>query len=560
VKIQTLTIRNYRTLESVDLCFPTFYCAISGKNDSGKTNVFRVLRGLFRYQAHPFVFSDDRYFTAKEDLPRWLSKDGANRNIEIFVELHVFRDNDEGLYRFLNDYLGLKHEQEILPVKITVKISEDKPEGVVSAIINGYEADSLKAQEVLKKLQSSSAVFFHHWTAPDTVPMFVPHQRTGLLEIDTDERDKLESAKTKLNQALRNIAKHHQKEITELLGRLQEKHKIGFSIAKFDPDDFPFSVTLGENEIPIESWGSGTQNRTQILMTLFKAKRIGTTPQSPSKVTPIVMVEEPESFLHPSAQGEFGRLLQELADEFKVQVIVTTHSPYMLSMESQSSNILLRRSIEKGKLRATSVVDTTGENWMEPFGQALGLDNTHFAPWKNAVFSKTDEILLCEGETDKAYFEMLKHPDHGANRLQFDGYIFPYLGRDNLKGRTLIQLIKSRYKNFIVTYDLDADKELSKIFEDLGLQKNKHYFPVGAVANGKDNIEGLLPDRVLKAVYGREIEAVQQISSGNKDVAKSAKSKLKKALLEEFKTEAKPGLEDYSGFYSLAKKINAATR
>ena len=45
-----------------------------------------------------------------------------------------------------------------------------------------------------------------------------------LAELEADERKKLEAAKGKLNAALSTIAKHHQKRIEELLGRLQDKH------------------------------------------------------------------------------------------------------------------------------------------------------------------------------------------------------------------------------------------------------------------------------------------------------------------------------------------------
>ncbi len=278
MKIQALHIRNYRTLEQVSLYFPTFYCAISGQNDSGKSNVFRVLRGLFRYQPVPYIVfghDDESRLSVKEDYPRWLAKEASHKSIEIKAELHIFKQSDEGLHQFLVDYLGLKDNKDPLPVNITLTVSEDNPGGVVAAVINGNEAESqLKAQEVLKKLQSSSSVLFHYSTGPDTFPYFA-YRRTGLLEVSAEERGKLEAAKTKVNAALTGIARHHQKDIGELLGRLQEKHKIGFSISQFDPNDFPYSVTLGENDIPIESWGSGTQNRTQILMTLKFSTPIG---------------------------------------------------------------------------------------------------------------------------------------------------------------------------------------------------------------------------------------------------------------------------------------------
>jgi putative ATP-dependent endonuclease of OLD family len=561
MKLQSLQARNYRTLEAVSLSFPTFYCAISGKNDSGKTNVLQAVRGLFKYQPLRFMrfaFEEIRQFSIKEDYPRWLAKDASQKSIEIQAELQIFRESDEGLYQFLVDYLGLTDPTDALPLNIKVSITEETPDGLVAVTLNGHESDPRKAQEVLNKLQSSSCVLFHNSPMPD-LPLFIS-RRTGLLEIAADERQKLESAKTKLNAALATIAKHHQKKIEELLGRLQDKHKIGFSLSKFDPDDFPYSLTLGEGDIPIENWGSGTQNRTNILMTLFKARQISEIPTSASRITPIIIVEEPESFLHPAAQGEFGRLLQCLAEEFKVQVIVATHSLYMLSMGSQNSNILLKRKTDKGKLRATSIVDTSGDQWMEPFALALGLDNDYFVPWKNALFSKADEILLVEGDTDKSYFEMLQGQDHGAARLQFDGSIFPYGGRDSLKSRAMLNLIKSRYRKFIITYDLDSDKDLSKLLDDMGFQRNKNYFAIGLPASGKESIEGLLPDSILKSVYGREIELVQQLGSGNREQRDSAKNKLKKILLDEFKQKATPGVEFYGHFYALAKKINAAMR
>lgn len=43
MKIISLTIRNYRTLESIDLTFPLSYVSICGANDSGKTNVVRAI-------------------------------------------------------------------------------------------------------------------------------------------------------------------------------------------------------------------------------------------------------------------------------------------------------------------------------------------------------------------------------------------------------------------------------------------------------------------------------------------------------------------------------------
>lgn len=157
------------------------------------------------------------------------------------------------------------------------------------------------------------------------------------------------------------------------MGHLKEKYEVEFSI----PDgmfsgNLPFEINLKDKnvDVPLIDWGSGTQNRTQIMVSILQANRIKLRLMK-NKITPMVLIEEPESFLHPSAQAEFGRVLRDLANELKIQTIVTTHSPYMLSQENMSSNILLERSSLR-KIKETAVVELKDESWMEPFSEILG--------------------------------------------------------------------------------------------------------------------------------------------------------------------------------------------
>src|SRR5690606_2626070 len=105
------------------------------------------------------------------------------------------------------------------------------------------------------------------------------------------------------------------------------------------------------------------------------------------------------------AQAEFGRVLIDLANELKIQTIVATHSPYMLCQQNVQSNVLLGRKVSYGKSKATEVIEVKDENWMEPFGNILGLNNAEFAAWKDVLFSGKQCVLLVEGDIDKQYFE-----------------------------------------------------------------------------------------------------------------------------------------------------------
>lgn len=46
--IKKLNVQNYRTLENVEVEFKGYYTAISGKNNAGKSNIIRVIRGIFK--------------------------------------------------------------------------------------------------------------------------------------------------------------------------------------------------------------------------------------------------------------------------------------------------------------------------------------------------------------------------------------------------------------------------------------------------------------------------------------------------------------------------------
>src|SRR5581483_299946 len=97
-----------------------------------------------------------------------------------------------------------------------------------------------------------------------------------------------------------------------------------------------------------------------------------------------------------------------------------------------------------------------------------------------------------------------------------------------LSNNVLLRFVKNRYRKFFVTFDLDCADRIEKSLQTLLLEKGKHYLPIGINAPGKKNIEGLLPETIVNAVYGANAALVQAATAGTKDEQDSAKSKLKK--------------------------------
>lgn len=357
MKITKLEINNYRTFEDVQIDFDDYYSAICGQNDAGKSNIVRALRAVLR-EDNIYGRARRHSISALRDYPRWKDTKENDKEVSVSIELTIFKEADAGVFEFYVDYLDLEvGEDESICLKLNSKWCDSISSTEVTAELNGQEFDGIKAQEIHKKVQSS--ILIHNSTEIETRASF-----TGFLqEFSQQYSAELNKMTSSLKKSLARIAKSQKEEVSGLLSKLNSNLKVGITVPDMSFDRLPYNLSLGDSkmEVDLDDWGSGTKNRTMIFLTLLKARQVSESVTSAEKMTPILIIEEPESFLHPSAQAEFGRVLQQISNEFGVQVITTTHSPYMLNQSSPESNILLERVIKNKQLRETQKIDTSGD-------------------------------------------------------------------------------------------------------------------------------------------------------------------------------------------------------
>jgi putative ATP-dependent endonuclease of the OLD family len=560
MKICEIHLTNYRTVEDLTIKLAGNYIALSGKNNSGKSNVLRALRVLLTEEGPSFI-TDGVELDYGIDFPKWKEKEKERGPISIAVSVQISKVQDTSIFRFLNEFLQRSSDDTVehIELKIQHTIKHGSPEPELSVSCDGkLLTDSFKASEIARRLRTSRGFVFHN-----SINFNSPFRQTQnslfpLSGISTSERESVNAARDKLTTQLKKLAERQQKEILDLIGRLEERYHVSLDVPRLGIENMPMRVSLGEkaSTIPLDEWGSGTQNRTAILMALLRAKQSSQLSMDGERVAPILVLEEPESFLHPSAQAEFGRMLQDLSDEFGIQVITTTHSPYMLSLRNPEANVLLARTVDKKIQLGTHLVATTGDTWMEPFGKALGIDNDAFSNWKNLLFKPSSKILLVEGKTDVDYFDLLRSNEHGAKALNFDGEIFPYEGAGFFSNTVLLKFLISRFNQVFITYDLDKATEVEPKLKAIGLKNGRDFTPIGVDKPGLRDIEGLLPTSIRSAVYANNAEKVAHAQSAEKDRA-DARNDLKKLLFNQFKETAKAG-QDYDAFYGLARIIEKA--
>ena len=206
-----------------------------------------------------------------------------------------------------------------------------------------------------------------------------------------------------------------------------------------------------------------------------------------------------------------------------------------MQAEEASANILLCREQKRKKNFNTIRVDTSDTNWMAPFAEHLGISNSDFTPLKTLFASSKKGVLLVEGPIDQEYFQLFQKGNLPCEQLQEDIEVVPYGGKDTLKNTLLLQFVLRNFEQLYVTFDLDAKGEVMSPLQRLGLEEKKHFLALGVDQPGKDCIEGLLPQRVLSTVNGRETDLVMQLGSRENKQRRNAKDALKKMYLEEFR-------------------------
>ncbi len=562
LRIKQVSAKNFRTLQHIEIPLDHDYSAISGRNNCGKSAVLRIISHfLIKDRGNPlFPFSDDSIEYDK-DITKWVTH--GKENIEISISVEISDEKDSEISFVIKSYVKDLVDESTLELKIH---REFIPDGTskLTCKVNETAVDDRTASEILKKIRSSNAVIFHNSVSPGRSFFFGGQ---GMLEVveahfSAADREKISTAQSNLQAKIKAATKQHKGEIDKLLGKLKDKYQVELtSVEGGKTSSFSLEVKLADKsvDVPLKDWGAGTQNRTRLLMTLLEAIRKKSHSEAQERLTPVLLVEEPESFLHPSAQSDFGQVLAALAEEHGIQIIATTHSPYMLNVKRPAANILLDRKTFRGALKETTLVTTAGEKWMLPFSKILGVVPDDFAGWAEIFGAKSGKVILVEGAIDVEYFRFFRDDHPEVYQISSDVEVLPYNGKDALKNTQILKFMMSRMDRAFITFDLDARDDVQKKLEAIELVEERDFIAIGKFEAGAGNIEGLVPKQILAKVYAENVALVQSMGSPNTKEKNAARDSLKSKVLSETK-RSDLAAKDFVEFKRMFTRIDKALR
>lgn len=190
----------------------------------------------------------------------------------------------------------------------------------------------------------------------------------------------VKNATEQINEELNKLAIHNQEQ------------KVVFDTASTDTDSVinKISITSKHGDKKLLIGGEGRLN--QIYLSLWASQnRIS----EYSNEVSILCVEEPEAYLHPHQQRELARYLCQV---LKGQVILTSHSPYIVCEFSPNSIMRLYKDDQETKV-ASDGCSSVIEEGFDGFGYRMSVIPAE------AFFA--DCVILVEGQSELIFYKTL---------------------------------------------------------------------------------------------------------------------------------------------------------
>lgn len=426
--LKSIFISNFKSIDKLSVNFTGGKNVIVGKNNSGKSNIVKAINLILGENSPSYAKSEN--ITLND-----FYKGNTDEPIHIFCELH--RAPDESLnYREINKCFGFYKANERYHIDVSSVSDTIENFKVILNLnkdgISSYVNPKLKNQQTFENefedkfsfaylfsasisengmVQKELRFFYRESQHADWVVCFSAPIRNELLQsaiinsfrdpqnelrinqwswfgklmksyIDPNNK-KLQSAFSVLKDASNEVFRGLQEEINN--SKIQvafPQTTISFQFNADTKIDVYKSTLIyvndGFNSL-LQEKGSGIQSAVIIGLFNYYTKNIAHLSSS------LLVVEEPELYLHPQARRVISNRIDEFLDDSNNQVIITTHSSEFINSAHEKLNII---SITKDSDFGTTARNVIFENSKEK--QIL-------VKSQNSEMFFADKVILVEG-------------------------------------------------------------------------------------------------------------------------------------------------------------------
>lgn len=275
----------------------------------------------------------------------------------------------------------------------------------------------------------------------------------------------IESSKSELDLLAENISKYVSKIIPDhkLKISVNEKDISESSLKIFDSSEIEIKFGKGEQRFPISHHGSGAR-RTLLWSVLKQIAEMGYESAKKGKYTKLsdykshlLLLDEPELSLHPSACRDTRDMLYDLAEKNdNWQIMVTTHSPSFIDLTRDHTKII-RVDNCSDNVEATTIFKPNQISFTEDETESLKLFNLLNPDVMEFFFG--GKVLLVEGDTEYASFgKIIKDAKEDGDKTFDDLFILRCRGK--VQVAMFMKILNHFKKEYFVLHDIDSKQIL----------------------------------------------------------------------------------------------------
>lgn len=484
MKITEIMINNFRSIDEATIKFTEDLMCTVGRNDVGKSNLIKAIETFFSKRT--FELSDFPFG----------SQEGVETEICIHFEDHSnlpeeFKLENEAIFKItykntsskitkyiecLKEFIPPEEEElkgynniKKIGKSLGVEFPETKPsdseevkklETRVRSVIEELKGTNVWI-DITKKWSEVEVYFPEIITVPaaqdpeneqkmtSDSSAFGSLFRVGIRKLLQQDEEGVQAISF-LEEKMRSVNENILNTVEEKLLSQGNTFNLSQQASPLDiSKSFSFEMNIEDEhgvKTPLSQRGNGLQR--SVLMAIIRAqsdinKKISnpTEPQERSGNTDkyLYLIEEPEAFLHLSAQRDLYYSIKELISDGS-QALITTHSTLFMDEGDLDQVVLLLR--EEGKTSTTQALDI--EDVKEDLGEIVQVSQL-----------MTGKVCcLVEGIADvnalKVWFSKL-----GYNHKELGIYFVDMKGCQNAEYYANVKVIKDFNVNFLILLDTD---------------------------------------------------------------------------------------------------------
>lgn len=510
VKLEKIMIKNYKCLEntSIDLNLTSL---LLGKNNNGKSSILEAIELAFTYST-----------IEKEDVFQSLAKP-FDKNKKVSIDVLIYPCNDEGgIDKFEDDwglFLGMNissniNAQEFFAYRTELEYDDDRQVYInQKKLITEWKDDGnhTYGNSISRLLLNSFDVFYI--SAQRDLSNDIKDKRslwyklTSNVSIKDTDKEEINNQINILNEKI--ISNNPiLKDVSENLKVTNSNEKSEISIAPITNDISNIYKGMNvyyknnfNNPISIEKLGLGIRNWAvfSVLEAYVKTKRKKML-ESDKPYFPILLIEEPESHVHPQQQRHMFKNVNKIYG----QKIITTHSPFILSQIKLQDIFFVYKS--NGETNVRCIID---ENIVKNEQELQMLNRVVMNTYGELFFS--NGVILVEGITDVESIKMFFKAYFGVETFEL-GFDIVCVNGGNYK--PFIKILEALKINWFIFSDGEPEalRTLKSILKNLFNNQNiNDYNNIVYIPNNM-----CLEEYLLSENYAEEIKiALNKVENRN---------------------------------------------